>query len=136
MSNAASLLTLEADETRALRARIAKLERINAALMDRGGTFDRPAGQRLTMFETAISLEAMVRDRTSVIEDAMARLATVNAELADAHAGQMRRARDFATRSNRSSKDLLSSMPMTGSSCATMPISACGPRLPTTSTKI
>lgn len=87
MSNAASPLTLEADEIGALRARIAKLERINAALMDRVERSTDLQGSAFTMFETAISLEAMVRDRTSVIEDAMARLATVNAELADAHAG-------------------------------------------------
>jgi len=84
-------LNAEADplahENAALRARIAKLEKINAALMDRVERSTDLQGSAFTMFETAISLEAMVRDRTHALEDALARLATVNAELAEAHAG-------------------------------------------------
>src|SRR3546814_2918503 len=37
------------------------------------------------MFETAISLEAMVRERTAQLEDALAKLAEANADLASAH---------------------------------------------------
>ena len=37
------------------------------------------------MFETAITLEAMVRERTAALEDAMTRLNAVNAAMEAAH---------------------------------------------------
>jgi PAS domain-containing protein len=81
-------------ETEALRAEIRKLRRINAALMDRVERSSDMAGNAFSMFETAISLEAMVRERTSQLEDALGQLAKANSDLAAAHgsadAAQMR----------------------------------------------
>jgi signal transduction histidine kinase/CheY-like chemotaxis protein len=74
------------DETAALRLRVAQLEKINAALMDRVERSTDMQGGAFSMFETAISLDAMVRDRTGALEVALERLNTVNAELAHAHA--------------------------------------------------
>ncbi|ETI61056.1 histidine kinase [Sphingobium sp. C100] len=74
------------DEVERLRLEVAKLRKINAALIDRVERSSDMAGNAFSMFETAISLEAMVRDRTMQLEDALARLASVNAELAAAHA--------------------------------------------------
>lgn len=73
----------------ALEARIKQLETINAALIDRverasDFTSDLQGGA-FSMFETAISLEALVRERTVAAEDALARLSRANAELAKAH---------------------------------------------------
>lgn len=73
-------------EIAALQARITKLEKINAALMDRVERSSDLAGNAFSMFETAISLEAKVRERTGALEDALARLAQANADLAAAHA--------------------------------------------------
>ena len=72
-------------ETIALRDEVRKLRRINAALMDRVERSTDMSANAFSMFETAISLEALVRDRTSALEDALARLAQANAELAGAH---------------------------------------------------
>lgn len=72
-------------EIAALNARVAKLEKINAALMDRVERSSDMAGGAFSIFETAISLEAKVRDRTSALEDALSRLAQANADLAAAH---------------------------------------------------
>lgn len=72
-------------ETARLRARIAQLEKINAALMDRVERSTDMQGGAFSMFETAISLDAMVRDRTGALEVALERLNTVNAQLAAAH---------------------------------------------------
>lgn len=73
-------------EVAALEARIAKLEKINAALMDRIERSNDLAGNAFSMFETAIALEAKVRERTGALEDALARLAQANANLAATHA--------------------------------------------------
>lgn len=73
-------------EIAALQSRIAKLEKINAALMDRVERSSDMAGNAFSIFETAISLEAKVRERTGALEDALARLAQANADLAAAHA--------------------------------------------------
>lgn len=89
MSDAARDLYNRADqgaEIAALHEKIRKLRKINAALMDRVERSSDMAGNAFSMFETAISLEAMVRDRTAQLEDALSRLAKVNAELAGAHA--------------------------------------------------
>lgn len=72
-------------EAIALRDEVRKLRRINAALMDRVERSTDMSANAFSMFETAISLEALVRDRTSALEDALARLAQANAELAGAH---------------------------------------------------
>ncbi|MES2176032.1 MAG: NahK/ErcS family hybrid sensor histidine kinase/response regulator [Pseudomonadota bacterium] len=63
-----------------------KLRKINAALIDRVERSSDMAGNAFSMFETAITLEAMVRERTTELEDALGRLATANADLAHAHA--------------------------------------------------
>lgn len=63
-----------------------KLRKINAALIDRVERSSDMVGNAFSMFETAITLEAMVRERTGELEDALGRLATANAELAQAHA--------------------------------------------------
>ncbi len=70
----------------ALHDEIRKLRKINGALIDRVERASDMAGNAFSMFETAISLEAMVRDRTSQLEDALGRLAQANAALAGAHA--------------------------------------------------
>lgn len=81
-------------EIAVLREEVRKLRKINAVLMDRVERSSDMAGNAFSMFETAISLEAMVRDRTAELEDALGRLAKANAELANAHgtaeAAQMR----------------------------------------------
>lgn len=66
------------DEVTALRARVRQLEKINAALMDRVERSVDMEGGAFSMFETAIALESVVRDRTSALEAAMAELAAAN----------------------------------------------------------
>lgn len=70
----------------ALREENRKLRKINAALIDRVERSSDMAGNAFSMFETAISLEAMVRERTMQLEDALGRLAEANADLGAAHA--------------------------------------------------
>lgn len=72
-------------EVESLRNEIRKLRKINAALMDRVERSSDLAGNAFSMFETAISLETMVRERTMQLEDALGRLAKANADLAEAH---------------------------------------------------
>ncbi|WP_298396824.1 NahK/ErcS family hybrid sensor histidine kinase/response regulator [Sphingobium sp.] len=72
-------------ELDSLREEVRKLRKINAALIDRVERSSDMAGNAFSMFETAITLEAMVRDRTIELEDALGRLAKANADLADAH---------------------------------------------------
>lgn len=69
-----------------LREENRKLRKINAALIDRVERSNDMAGNAFSMFETAITLEAMVRERTVELEDALGRLAIANADLAQAHA--------------------------------------------------
>jgi signal transduction histidine kinase len=73
-------------DTESLRNEVRKLRKINAALMDRVERSSDMAGNAFSMFETAISLEAMVRERTMELEDALRQLAKANADLAEAHA--------------------------------------------------
>ena len=73
------------DDVEALKERIRKLETINAALIDRVERSTDIQGGAFSMFENAIALESMVRDRTVELEDAMSKLASVNAELEAAH---------------------------------------------------
>lgn len=69
-----------------LRQQVARLEKINAALMDRVERSSDIQAGAFSMFETAITLEAMVRDRTGALEEALERLNIANVELAAAHA--------------------------------------------------
>jgi len=73
-------------ELDALREEVRKLRKINSALMDRVERSTDMSINAFSMFETAISLESKVRDRTLELEDALGRLAKANADLADAHA--------------------------------------------------
>lgn len=78
--------TRETAEIAELKERIRKLEAINAALIDRvERSTDMQAGA-FSMFENAITLEAMVRGRTDELEDAMGKLASINATIEAAHA--------------------------------------------------
>ena len=78
-------VALSSAELEALREENRKLRKINAALIDRVERSSDMAGNAFSMFETAISLEAMVRERTAQLEEALAKLAEVNADLAAAH---------------------------------------------------
>lgn len=81
----ASAVDTRADEIARLEERIRKLEAINAALMDRvERSSDLHAGA-FSIFENAITLEAMVRARTEELEDAMVKLASINAQIEAAH---------------------------------------------------
>jgi signal transduction histidine kinase/CheY-like chemotaxis protein len=76
---------LEADEVTRLKEQVRKLEAINAALMDRvERSSDLQAGA-FSMFENAITLEGMVRARTGELEEAMVKLASINAQIEAAH---------------------------------------------------
>ncbi len=79
-----ALPPLSAVDAEALRAENRKLRKINLALMERVERSSDMAGNAFSMFETAISLEAMVRERTAELEDALSRLAKVHADLAEA----------------------------------------------------
>jgi len=68
----------------ALEIEIAKLKRINAALMDRVERSTDLQGNAFSLFETAISLEGKVRQRTLDLERALDALAGSNAALATA----------------------------------------------------
>lgn len=68
-----------------LRERVRRLEKINASLIDRVERSTDIHGGAFSMFENAIALEAMVRDRTAELEDALAQLASLNAQMELAH---------------------------------------------------
>lgn len=75
----------DSDEVARLKEQVRKLEAINAALIDRvERSTDLHAGA-FSMFENAITLEAMVRGRTGELEEAMVKLGTINAEIEAAH---------------------------------------------------
>ncbi|MEO0031580.1 MAG: hypothetical protein RIS94_1338 [Pseudomonadota bacterium] len=78
-------MTENADDVDALRERVRRLEKINAALMDRVERSIDMQGGAFSMFETAIALETMVRDRTGALETALSELNRVIAELAAAN---------------------------------------------------
>lgn len=68
----------------ALEAELAKVKRINAALMNRVERATDLQGNAFSLFETAISLEGKVRERTADLERALDELAASNAALATA----------------------------------------------------
>lgn len=76
---------LEQNEIAALRERVAQLEIINAALIDRVEHGNALDGNAFAMFETAITLEGLVRDRTVALETALDQLSAANGNLAKAH---------------------------------------------------
>lgn len=93
-------------EIEELRRQVARLEKINAALMDRVERSSDIHGGAFSMFETAITLEAMVRDRTGALEEALDRLNSANAELVDLN-HQLEAAKNEAETANRSKTSFL-----------------------------
>lgn len=85
MATRSRLDPAELDEVTLLRERVRRLEKINQALMDRVERSTDIQGSAFSMFETAITLEAMVRERTGELEEALGRLGEVNAALESAH---------------------------------------------------
>jgi signal transduction histidine kinase len=78
------MTTVERDETASLEREIAKLRKINAALMSR---VERSTDQQLnafSLFETAISLDQQVRDRTQQLKQALQSLEKTNGSLSQA----------------------------------------------------
>ncbi|NOW46079.1 signal transduction histidine kinase [Novosphingobium sp. SG751A] len=65
--------------------RIRQLEKINEALIDRVERSSDVQGGAFSMFEAAIALEGMVRDRTAALENALFSLNEANADMAEAH---------------------------------------------------
>ncbi|MDX2307287.1 MAG: hybrid sensor histidine kinase/response regulator [Hyphomicrobium sp.] len=76
-----------------LERRVAKLARINAALMDRVERSMERQATAFSLFNTAIALESQVRVRTDELKSALARLERANSELVAA--------RDAAELANR-----------------------------------
>lgn len=72
-------------DVEALAERVRQLEKINEALIDRVERSSDVQGGAFSMFKTAIALEAMVRDRTAALENALSSLNEANAEMAEAH---------------------------------------------------
>ena len=78
------MIDLEPDRIAALEREIAKLRKINAALMSR---VERSTDQQLnafSLFETAISLDRQVRDRTQQLKQALQSLEKTNGHLSQA----------------------------------------------------
>lgn len=69
----------------ALSERVKQLEKINEALIDRVERSSDVQGGAFSMFEAAIALESMVRDRTAALENALSSLNEANADMAAAH---------------------------------------------------
>jgi len=91
----ASLFGIDAPGTSPedLERRIAKLQKINAALMQRVERSMDQQGNAYSLFQTAIALESQVRQRTEELTSALARLERTNDELSAA--------RDTSERANR-----------------------------------
>lgn len=78
------MITVELDQTASLEREIAKLRKINAALMSR---VERSTDQQLnafSLFETAISLDQQVRSRTQQLKQALQSLERTNGSLSQA----------------------------------------------------
>ncbi|QXQ05945.1 PAS-domain containing protein [Sphingosinicellaceae bacterium] len=78
-------MTTPHGEIEALRREVAKLRRINEALMDRVERSTDLQGGAYSVFQTAITLEERVRDRTRELGDAMRALSASNAGLSRAN---------------------------------------------------
>ncbi|HET6321980.1 MAG TPA: ATP-binding protein [Hyphomicrobium sp.] len=91
----ASLFDIDAPEANPedLERRIAKLQKINAALMQRVERSMDQQGNAYSLFQTAIALESQVRQRTEELTSTLARLERTNDELSAA--------RDASERANR-----------------------------------
>lgn len=85
-----------------LERELAKMRRINAALMDRVERSTDLQGNAFSLFETAIALEGKVRERTMDLEQALSELATSNAALSIA--------RDAADEAQRRLRDAIESI--------------------------
>ncbi|QQV77537.1 PAS-domain containing protein [Sphingomonas aliaeris] len=72
----------DSDRITELEREVAKLRRINTALMDRVERSTDLQGNAFSLFETAISLEGKVRERTTDLERTLGELAQSNAALA------------------------------------------------------
>lgn len=81
MATRAIPLDTDAERIAALEAELAKVKRINAALIDRVERSTDLQGNAFSLFETAISLEGKVRKRTVDLEQALDALAQSNAAL-------------------------------------------------------
>ena len=90
------------DRLAALESENAKLRKINAALMDRVERSTDLQGNAFSLFETAISLEGKVRERTLDLERALDALAGSNAALGTA--------RDKADEAQRRLRDAIESI--------------------------
>jgi signal transduction histidine kinase/PAS domain-containing protein len=90
------------DRIASLEAENAKLRKINAALMDRVERSTDLQGNAFSLFETAISLEGKVRERTLDLEQALDALAGSNAALGTA--------RDKADEAQRRLRDAIESI--------------------------
>ena len=78
------MIIVEPDQTASLEREIAKLRKINAALMSR---VERSTDQQLnafSLFETAISLDQQVRNRTQQLKQALQSLEKTNGSLSQA----------------------------------------------------
>ena len=84
MMNTSDLIHADNDRVAALEAQLAKLGRINASLMGRVERSTDLQGNAFSVFETAISLEGKVRERTADLERALDELASSNAALGQA----------------------------------------------------
>ena len=82
------------ERTAELERRLAKLEKINAVLMDRVECGVDSRGNAYSLFQTAIGLERQVKLRTEELTAALRRLAQTN--------DQLLLAKDMAERANRS----------------------------------
>ncbi|MCC6652965.1 MAG: hypothetical protein IT348_17555, partial [Candidatus Eisenbacteria bacterium] len=81
---------------------IARLRRVNASLMRRVERDVDQQGGAFALFQTAMSLEEKVRQRTAEVEQAMAAL--------QANAAELRGAKEAAEAANRAKSDFLATM--------------------------
>lgn len=90
------------DETERLRSEVARLKRVNEVLMDRVERTDNVQGAAFSAFETAISLENKVKERTSALQEALVELESSNTEL--------QAAKELADSANRAKSQFLANM--------------------------